>query len=78
MHLHSAAQRKSNSRDARSLRRVLGEKDALLAEHARIIAEKATLLIERDCLIAVRDVEILPIPSDAAHDSGMMSPTIPR
>src|SRR5271167_4861569 len=45
-------------RDARSLRRMVAEKDALLAEHARLIAEKEALLVERERLIAVRDAEL--------------------
>jgi hypothetical protein len=45
-------------RDTRSLRRMLGEKEALLIERERIIAEKETQLAERDRVIAVRDAEL--------------------
>jgi hypothetical protein len=45
-------------RDARSLRRMLADKDALLAERERIIAEKEALLVERERVIAVRDAEL--------------------
>src|ERR1700693_1287973 len=45
-------------RDARSLRRMLGEKEVLLIERERIIAEKETQLAERDRVIAVRDAEL--------------------
>src|ERR1700736_2416099 len=45
-------------RDARSLRRMLAEKDALLVERERMIAEKEALLAERDRVIAVRDAEL--------------------
>jgi transposase len=44
--------------DARSLRRMLGEKEALLIERERVIAEKETQLAERDRVIAVRDAEL--------------------
>src|ERR1700683_2779328 len=42
-------------RDTRTLRRMLGEKEALLIERERIIAEKETQLAARDRVIAVRD-----------------------
>ena len=45
-------------RDARSLRKMLAEKDALLAERERIIAEKEALLAERERAIAARDAEL--------------------
>jgi hypothetical protein len=45
-------------RDTRTLRRMLGEKEALLIERERIIAEKETQLAERDRVIAVRDAEL--------------------
>jgi len=45
-------------RDARSLRRMLADKDALLAERERTIAEKEALLVERERAIAVRDAEL--------------------
>src|SRR5205807_5645214 len=45
-------------RDARSLRRMLAEKDAALAERELIIAEKQALLSERDRVIAARDSEL--------------------
>src|SRR2546428_11946555 len=45
-------------RDARSLRRMLAEKDAALAERELIIAEKQALLSERDRVIAARDAEL--------------------
>jgi transposase len=45
-------------RDTRSLRRMLGEKEALLIERERIIAEKETQLADRDRVIAVRDAEL--------------------
>jgi transposase len=45
-------------RDARTLRRMLAEKEALLNEYERIIAEKEAALAERDRLIAVRDAEL--------------------
>src|SRR6204780_5968868 len=44
--------------DTRTLRRMLGEKEALLIERERIIAEKETQLAERDRVIAVRDAEL--------------------
>src|SRR6202051_872128 len=45
-------------RDARTLRRMLSEKEVLLIERDRIIVEKETQLAERDRLIAVRDAEL--------------------
>jgi transposase len=45
-------------RDVRTLRRMLGEKEALLIERERVIAEKETQLAERDRVIAVRDAEL--------------------
>jgi transposase len=45
-------------RDARSLRRMLAEKQALLAEREQMIAEKEMLLADRDRVIAVRDAEV--------------------
>src|SRR5271166_3775878 len=45
-------------RDTRTLRRMLGEKEALLIERERVIAEKETQLAERDRVIAVRDAEL--------------------
>jgi transposase len=45
-------------RDARSLRRMLAEKDAALAERELIIAEKEALLAERGRVIAARDSEL--------------------
>src|SRR5580700_11416531 len=45
-------------RDTRTLRRMLGEKEALLIEREQLIAEKEALLAERDRLIAVRDAEL--------------------
>ena len=45
-------------RDARSLRRMLAEKEALLTERTQMIAEKELLLADRDRMIAVRDAEV--------------------
>src|ERR1700736_1930604 len=45
-------------RDARSLRRMLVEKDAALVERELMIAEKEALLAERDRVIAARDSEL--------------------
>jgi transposase len=45
-------------RDARSLRRMIVEKQALLSAREQIIAEKEAQLAERDRLIAVRDAEL--------------------
>jgi transposase len=45
-------------RDARSLRRILAEKEALLAEREQTIAEKLALLADRERVIAVRDAEV--------------------
>src|SRR6202166_2708812 len=45
-------------RDARTLRRMLSEKEVLLFEGERISAEKETQLAERDRVIAVRDAEL--------------------
>src|SRR5450631_3589564 len=53
-----ASNRSALPRDARSLRRMLGEKEALLIERERTIAEKETQLAERDRVIAVRDAEL--------------------
>src|SRR5271169_6618488 len=50
--------RSALARDTRTLRRMLGEKEALLIERERIIAEKETQLAERDRVIAVRDAEL--------------------
>ena len=44
--------------NAKTLLRMLAEKEALLGERERIIAEKETQLAERDRLIAVRDAEL--------------------
>ena len=44
--------------NAKSLRRMLAEKEALLGERERTIVEKETQLAERDRLIAVRDAEL--------------------
>src|ERR1700689_5494512 len=44
--------------DTRTLRRMLGEKEALLIEREQIIAEKETQLPEPDRVIAVRDAEL--------------------
>jgi transposase len=51
-------QRSTLPRDAGSLRRMIAEKEALLAERERIIAEKETQLADRDRTIAVRDAEL--------------------
>jgi transposase len=45
-------------RDARSLRRILAEKEALLVQREQTIAEKMALLADRDRVIAVRDAEV--------------------
>jgi transposase len=45
-------------RDARSLRRMLAEKELLLAEREQTIAEKMALLADRERVIAVRDAEV--------------------
>jgi transposase len=45
-------------RDVRSLRRIIVEKEASLAERERVIAEKEMQLAERDRQIAVRDAEL--------------------
>jgi len=45
-------------RDARSLRRMLAEKEVLLAEREQTIAEKVALLADRERVIAVRDAEV--------------------
>jgi transposase len=45
-------------RDVRTLRLMIVEREASLAERERIIAEKETQLVERDRLIAVRDAEL--------------------
>jgi transposase len=45
-------------RDVRTLRLMIVEREASLAERERIITEKETQLVERDRLIAVRDAEL--------------------
>ena len=52
------APRSALPRDIGSLRQMIVEREASLAERERIIAEKETQLAERDRLIAVRDAEL--------------------
>lgn len=52
------ANRSALPRDVRSLRQMVVDKEASLAEPERIIAEKETQLAERDRLISVRDAEL--------------------
>jgi transposase len=53
-----ARARSNLSDNVASLKRLLAEKDALLAERERTIAEKTALVDDRDRLIAVRDAEL--------------------
>jgi len=52
------ATRSALPRDISSLRQMIVEREASLAERERIIAEKEMQLAERDRLIAVRDAEL--------------------
>jgi transposase len=50
--------RSETSRYANSVRQLLAQQDAAIADRERIIAEKEALLTERDRIIAVRDAEL--------------------